>query len=632
MSKKLLTTIAGLLSSIFVFGQTSYDPPLLTNPLNDTSICAGNSLVLHAEISPSNPIGVDPGEGEGGGKIEDLTDDVFSSVIDLGFTFKFYGVEYTQCVASSNNYISFNTSLAGTGSGWAITDPAPSTNTPATAIMCPWQDINPGIGGLIQYQTIGEAPNRVFVIEYCDVPMFSCTEMSFSNQIKLFEGSNVIETHIIDKPLCETWNDGNAIHGLSKNATLAHIVPGRNYPDTWTAVDDGYRFTPDPANPDNYFMEPILYSPFMMNVTNSDIVWFEEGNPEPIGSGMDITVTPTHSPTYYVASITSGGDCNGVTYTDTIRVDFNAIFYDTVSAAICKGLTYDFYGTPVFESGMYQTTLTSPEGCDTTITLFLTNNPLPSVEFAGSQTDICEGESARLSVQNPTPSASYQWIKDGYIISGATQHNYEANTGGVYRVTAISNRGCVDTSKRFTLMVNPAAKAEITHISEQNVCIGDTVTILANAGDEYTYQWSPESIFRYTTGSLQQRAEAIVPTSYQPIYLVAMNRYGCRAYDTAYVSAHPCCDIFMPTAFTPNNDGTNDYFAPSIREGQRIIALQVFDRRGALVYDNANGTKGWDGRYPNGDEAPQTVYMYRFIYTCTDGEVYETKGDLTLIR
>jgi len=631
MSKKVILFLVSALLTTGAFAQTSYDPPLVTNPAGDTSICQGNSLNLHAEISPSNPIGIDPGEGEGGGKIEDLTDDSYSGLIDIGFTFNFYGADYTQCVVSSNNYITFDESLAGGYSSWVISEEAPGATTPKKSIMCPWQDINPGAGGLIQYQTIGEAPNRVFILEYCNIPMFSCTDIVFSDQIKLFEGSNIIETHIIEKPLCETWNDGLAIHGLCKDISTAHIVTGRNYPDVWTAFEDGYRFTPDSDDPDNYLMEPIPYSPFMMNVTNDDIQWFEEGNPTPIATGTDVTVTPTSSPTYYVASITSGGDCNGVTYTDTIYVDFNAIFYDTVAVSICQGETYPFYGVPVYETGSYTTTITSPEGCDTTITLHLTNNPLPDVTVAASQTDICEGESSLLRLTSPSSNANYQWMRNGTGLSGETNHTYTATTSGDYRVSGVTTKGCVDTSKRITLVVNPAAVAEIVSISEQDVCIGDTVRVKANDGEGYTYNWAPESLFRYTTGSLQQEVDAVVPETGQ-IYLTTMNAFGCRAYDTATLVSHPCCDIYIPTAFTPNNDGLNDFFAPMLRPGQRIIALQIFDRRGALVYDNTNPTKGWDGLYPNGQDAPQAVYMYRFMYTCTDGEVFETKGDLTVVR
>ena len=123
------------------------------------------------------------------------TDDIFGSVIDMGFDFVFYGNTYNQVVLSSNNYLSFNTANAGAFSGWNIGAAIPNNfDAPMNAILCPWQDIYPGVNGngTIQYATTGEAPNRVFIASFCGIPMFSCTDICYSSQIKLFESTNII--------------------------------------------------------------------------------------------------------------------------------------------------------------------------------------------------------------------------------------------------------------------------------------------------------------------------------------------------------------------------------------------------------------------------------------------------------
>ena len=123
------------------------------------------------------------------------TDDIFGGVIDMGFDFEFYGNTYNQVVLSSNNYLSFITSNAGAYSAWAINAAIPNNfDAPLNAILCPWQDIYPGVNGngIIQFATTGEAPNRVFIASFCGIPMFSCTEICYSSQIKLFETTNII--------------------------------------------------------------------------------------------------------------------------------------------------------------------------------------------------------------------------------------------------------------------------------------------------------------------------------------------------------------------------------------------------------------------------------------------------------
>ena len=208
------------------------------------------------------------------------TDDIFGGVINMGFDFEFYGNTYNQVVLSSNNYLSFNTANAGGYSGWNIGAAVPNNfDAPMNAILCPWQDIYPGVNGngTIQYATIGEAPNRVFIASFCGIPMFSCTDICYSSQIKLFESTNIIETHIAQKVLCTTWNGGAAIHGLhNQDGSIAHVVTGldgieRNFPNQWTCENDGWRFTPNGDN--DYTIENIEFAPA---VAGTDITWQDE--------------------------------------------------------------------------------------------------------------------------------------------------------------------------------------------------------------------------------------------------------------------------------------------------------------------------------------------------------------------
>ena len=126
------------------------------------------------------------------------SDDTYGGVIELGFNFVFYGNTYNQVVLSSNNHLTFDLSYANDYSPWQINFPVPDQiEAPRNSILCPWQDIYPGNNGngTIQFATTGEAPNRVFIASFCGIPMFSCTDICYTSQIKLFETTNVIETH-----------------------------------------------------------------------------------------------------------------------------------------------------------------------------------------------------------------------------------------------------------------------------------------------------------------------------------------------------------------------------------------------------------------------------------------------------
>lgn len=186
-----------------------------------------------------------------------FSDDRFAnSYSPIGFNFCFDGITYSDVLISSNGYLIFpscysaapdETSVTTGGySPWSIGGPAipNTTDAPRNAILAPWQDIHPGVGGATRYQTTGSAPNRIFIVKYDAIPMYSCTGDLYSAQIKLFETTNNIEIHITNKTVCAGWNGGDAILGLHNySGTIAQVPAGYNYPTNWTATNTAFRFT-----------------------------------------------------------------------------------------------------------------------------------------------------------------------------------------------------------------------------------------------------------------------------------------------------------------------------------------------------------------------------------------------------
>lgn len=290
--KKIIFTLFAFTSSVVSFAQAT----LTAGP--DQTICAPNSATLTATIVPQAPIAYAPDPYNVGTIVTGVTsDDIHSGVIPIGFNFCFMGNTYTSLVISTNNYVTFNTGTAGTYSPWS-TIAVPNASAPTNAIMGPWQDIHPGLGGTIRYQLYGTAPYRHLTIIWSDIPMFSCTNLLYSSQLMLFETTGVIESHILNRPFC-SWNSGNAVHALhNSNGTVADVVPGRNN-TPWTIVNEGYRWTPQGSNP----------------VVN----WYSNGIL--IGTGLTINVTPTVD-TEYICQIdnTGGSSCGAGVLSDTVKV------------------------------------------------------------------------------------------------------------------------------------------------------------------------------------------------------------------------------------------------------------------------------------------------------------------------
>jgi gliding motility-associated-like protein len=93
--------------------------------------------------------------------------------------------------------------------------------------------------------------------------------------------------------------------------------------------------------------------------------------------------------------------------------------------------------------------------------------------------------------------------------------------------------------------------------------------------------------------------------------------------------------VAVPNTFTPNRDGTNDFFnfvAQANIEDLEVLEFKVYNRWGQLVYDNERPADGWDGNV-DGTEQPTEVYFYLIRIARPNGfELGTFQGDVTLIR
>ena len=205
-----------------------------------------------------------------GGISVDLNDDQYSAKIAIGFPFRFFGTEYDSLHISSNGYITFR-NLPGSFSQFSVANSIPTGeqgNAPVNSIFLTWCDLNPSVNGTISYYTANEAPNRIFIINYNNVPLFGCSTILYTGQLQLHETSNNIEMHITNKLFCN--NQGGlgsyAIEGIQNaSGTEGYAVPGRNNSGVWQAQNDAWRFDPDTISAPNCIMSGRVFADFNGN-------------------------------------------------------------------------------------------------------------------------------------------------------------------------------------------------------------------------------------------------------------------------------------------------------------------------------------------------------------------------------
>ncbi len=115
--------------------------------------------------------------------------------------------------------------------------------------------------------------------------------------------------------------------------------------------------------------------------------------------------------------------------------------------------------------------------------------------------------------------------------------------------------------------------------------------------------------------------------------IIATDAKNCTSNTIVFISTGPCCEeIFIPNAFSPNDDLKNDFFEIFSTKGVELLSTKLFTRWGEIFVDTDNPIYSWDGKI-KGIEAPVGTYFYLIKYKClATNEIVEAKGDINLIR
>jgi gliding motility-associated-like protein len=191
---------------------------------------------------------------------------------DIGFNFCFYGQTYDKFYAGVNGIVSFSPyDVQYTFPQYSL--PSTSPYTIKNCIFPAWTDWNLNFGGQIKYELQGTAPFRRLVISWVNIAMDWCTMYNGTFHVILYETTNIIETHIKHKPNCSSWVEYTTEGIHNQDGTKGVTVPGRDHA-VYVTNNSSHRWTPSG------------------NEILPDLVWYEVGNLNPLGTGNSITITP----------------------------------------------------------------------------------------------------------------------------------------------------------------------------------------------------------------------------------------------------------------------------------------------------------------------------------------------------
>lgn len=248
-----------------------------------------------------------------------------------------------------------------------------------------------------------------------------------------------------------------------------------------------------------------------------------------------------------------------------------------------------------------------------------------SMLSVNSDTTICFNTTAQLNAA--TDGTLLSWTP-GTGLSNVNSLTPTATlrTTTTYVVATVNALGCISRDT-VTIKVNPEVFAFAGR--DTAVVVGQPLQFNASGGEGY--MWSPPTALNNTT---IPNPRAVYDGSFDTIRynLVVSDSIGCNDMATVLVKIFKTNPrVFVPTAFTPNGDGKNEFVAPIAVGLTRMDYFRIYNRWGQLVFETTINGKGWNGRIA-GKEQSTSTYVWIVKGTDYTGKVVFEKGHVTLIQ
>ena len=286
------------------------------------------------------------------------------------------------------------------------------------------------------------------------------------------------------------------------------------------------------------------------------------------------------------------------------------------------------------QTGIYRVTITDAEGCQTKDSIWL-KNPAPlSIEVVGIAPRCFGGDIGGIrinSVGGGKAPYRFVWGANGQNLTTSPTLLTDVRRGN-YPIRLIDSAGCTFDS---TLVVPPAPERKIDVGVDITIQLGDSTQIGAFLNFRNAH-------YIWTAKDGQIRCDSCVPTIVKPsqttVYkLTVRDSMGCEVSDQLTVFVEKNRHIFIPTSFSPNDDGVNEHFTVfADQEVRKIQTMKIFNRWGSSLFEQNDfqpndENQGWDGKL-RGVALPPDIYVFYVKIEFIDGKVALYQGDITIMR
>jgi gliding motility-associated-like protein len=297
-------------------------------------------------------------------------------------------------------------------------------------------------------------------------------------------------------------------------------------------------------------------------------------------------------------------------------------FFDNIQAPHIPNVS-------VADSGTYYVQVISLGGCTANTNTHVTI--LGTDVYAGPDTAVCNGNAITLQA---SAGSGYMWSPSDGLSNNTIQNpKAQPTTTTTYTVDVTTSDGCSDTAKATIKVLNNVPVKAIFSGTQYLCKPTDTATFTdMSTGNISSWLWN----FGNGQTSIEQNppSEFYFLSDNNSTYTVSLkiaDTSGCT--DSAYhiLKVEGNCYIAVPSAFTPNGDGLNDYLYPLNAYKATNLIFRVYNRFGELIFITRDWTKKWDGT-KNSMQQPAATYIWMLDYNDAANKKISLRGTTVLIR
>jgi gliding motility-associated-like protein len=209
---------------------------------------------------------------------------------------------------------------------------------------------------------------------------------------------------------------------------------------------------------------------------------------------------------------------------------------------------------------------------------------------------------------------------------------YIYQNAGVYDVSlSIStNEGCtanLTLDKPGLIEVFPSPVADFEVDPQVTDVFNTEITFTDFSIDSYEHFYQLNDSVDTTERNLTYH---FIEGGYHYPYQVVTNEFGCKDTITLEIYVEPQTTLYVPNAFTPNGDGTNEFFSPIVYDVSDYT-FEIYNRWGEQIFETNNRKAGWNGRIKD-QNAPDGVYIWKIKFRNHRSIFEEHHGHFSLLR